>query len=289
MSKFQVFLIVLYLFFFGGVGGWVLELLFRRFFSGANPERKWLNPGFLFGPCLPLYGFGTVLLFILSELDHTLFGSFSGTFWYYPVMFVVMALAMTLLEYIVGLVSFKGFHLRLWDYSKLWGNIQGIICPLFTFFWGVLSLGYYFMLYPRLRKLVEWFVAHPLASFMVGVCFGIFLIDLCFSVHLGAVVQKKAAQIDKTVYDAIDVQKLWHKMQSRGGFFRFVSTFPAAAFYHDVKKLKKGLHFPFGIWYTGICKKLRLSGKEGGSLCFQSGNILFMALRACAGSRKPGS
>ena len=25
MSKFQIFLIVLYLFFFGGVGGWVLE------------------------------------------------------------------------------------------------------------------------------------------------------------------------------------------------------------------------------------------------------------------------
>ena len=204
MSKFQIFLIVLYLFFFGAVGGWVLELLFRRFFSGANPERKWLNPGFLFGPCLPLYGFGTVLLFILSELDHQLFGSFSGTFWYYPVMFVVMALAMTLLEYIVGVVSFKGFHLRLWDYSKLWGNVQGIICPLFTFFWGVLSL----------------------ASFMVGVCFGIFLIDLCFSIHLGAVVQKKAAEIDKNVYDAIDVQKLWHKMQSRGGFFRFVSIRP---------------------------------------------------------------
>lgn len=204
MSKFQIFLIVLYLFFFGAVGGWVLELLFRRFFSGANPERKWLNPGFLFGPCLPLYGFGTVLLFILSELDHQLFGSFSGTFWYYPVMFVVMALAMTLLEYIVGVVSFKGFHLRLWDYSKLWGNVQGIICPLFTFFWGVLSL----------------------ASFMVGVCFGIFLIDLCFSIHLGAVVQKKAAEIDKNVYDAIDVQKLWHKMQSRGGFFRLVSIRP---------------------------------------------------------------
>lgn len=204
MSKFQIFLIVLYLFFFGAVGGWVLELLFRRFFSGANPERKWLNPGFLFGPCLPLYGFGTVLLFILSELDHQLFGSFSGTFWYYLVMFVVMALAMTLLEYIVGVVSFKGFHLRLWDYSKLWGNIQGIICPLFTFFWGVLSL----------------------ASFMVGVCFGIFLIDLCFSIHLGAVVQKKAAEIDKNVYDAIDVQKLWHKMQSRGGFFRLVSIRP---------------------------------------------------------------
>ena len=38
--------------------------------------------------------------------------------------------------------------------------------------------------------------------------------------------RKKAAQIDKSVYDAIDVQKLWHKMQSRGGFFRFVSIKP---------------------------------------------------------------
>ena len=30
MSKFQIFLIVLYLFFFGAVGGWVLELLLDR-------------------------------------------------------------------------------------------------------------------------------------------------------------------------------------------------------------------------------------------------------------------
>ena len=225
MSKFQIFLIVLYLFFFGAVGGWVLELLFRRFFSGANPERKWLNPGFLFGPCLPLYGFGTVLLFILSELDHQLFGSFSGTFWYYPVMFVVMALAMTLLEYIVGVVSFKGFHLRLWDYSKLWGNIQGIICPLFTFFWGVLAALYYFLLYPPLRRLVVWFVAHPLFSFIVGVCFGIFLIDFAVSLHLGTALRKRAVEFDKSV-ESIDLQAIQRRLQKRGGFFRFTSIKP---------------------------------------------------------------
>ena len=226
MTKYQVFLIVVFLFFFGSGGGWVLELFFRRFFSGANPERKWLNPGFLFGPCVPLYGFGTVVLFILSEFESQIFGQFGGSWWYYLVMFFGMALAMTALEYIAGLMSLKVMHLRLWDYTNCWGNIQGLICPLFTFFWGVLAALYYFLLYPRLRRLVVWFVAHPLASFMVGVCFGIFLIDLCFSVHLGAVVQKKAAQIDKSVYDAIDVQKLWHKMQSRGGFFRFVSIKP---------------------------------------------------------------
>lgn len=226
MSGFQVFLIVLYLFFFGSAGGWVLELLFRRFFSGSNPERLWLNPGFLYGPCIPLYGFGTVLLYVLSTVEQQIFGAASGSVWYYLAMFAMMALAMTLLEYIVGLISLKGFHLRLWDYSRQWGNIQGLICPLFTLFWGILSAGYYFLLYPRLRLLVAWFVAHPLASFLVGLCFGIFLIDLCFSIHLGTVVQKKAAQLDKTLYDAVDVQKVWHRMQARGGFFRLVSVRP---------------------------------------------------------------
>ena len=184
MSKFQIFLIVLYLFFFGAVGGWVLELLFRRFFSGANPERKWLNPGFLFGPCLPLYGFGTVLLFILSELDHQLFGSFSGTFWYYPVMFVVMALAMTLLEYIVGVVSFKGFHLRLWDYSKQWGNIQGLICPKFSLAWAILGAAYYFLIHPRILHAIDWLSRNLAFSFVIGLFYGVFLIDVVYSTKL---------------------------------------------------------------------------------------------------------
>ena len=115
MTKYQVFLIVVFLFFFGSGGGWVLELFFRRFFSGANPERKWLNPGFLFGPCVPLYGFGTVVLFILSEFESQIFGQFGGSWWYYLVMFFGMALAMTALEYIAGLMSLKVMHLRLWD------------------------------------------------------------------------------------------------------------------------------------------------------------------------------
>ena len=199
MSKFQIFLIVLYLFFFGAVGGWVLELLFRRFFSGANPERKWLNPGFLFGPCLPLYGFGTVLLFILSELDHQLFGSFSGTFWYYPVMFVVMALAMTLLEYIVGVVSFKGFHLRLWDYSKLWGNIQGIICPQFTLIWGSCGALYYFFIDPYIQRALDWFGNNLAFSFVIGFFFGVFVIDVVYSSHLLAKLKEYADENDVVV------------------------------------------------------------------------------------------
>ena len=174
---------------------------------------------------MPLYGFGTVVLFILSEFESQIFGQFGGSWWYYLVMFFGMALAMTALEYIAGLMSLKVMHLRLWDYTNCWGNIQGLICPLFTFFWGVLAALYYFLLYPPLRRLVVWFVAHPLFSFIVGVCFGIFLIDFAFSLHLGTALRKRAVEFDKSV-ESIDLQAIQRRLQKRGGFFRFTSIKP---------------------------------------------------------------
>lgn len=59
-------------------------------------------------------------------------------------LFVLMALAITLVEYIAGLIFIRGMKIKLWDYSERWGNIQGIICPLFSFFWAILSAIYYF-------------------------------------------------------------------------------------------------------------------------------------------------
>ena len=42
----NIWLVLAFLFFIGSMIGWVAELLFRRFISSANPERKWINPGF---------------------------------------------------------------------------------------------------------------------------------------------------------------------------------------------------------------------------------------------------
>ena len=52
----NTFLKLAFLFYIGSSLGWVLELFFRRFISGNNPERKWINPGFMVGPYVPLYG-----------------------------------------------------------------------------------------------------------------------------------------------------------------------------------------------------------------------------------------
>lgn len=98
LSGFQTFLILLYLFFFGSIAGWGLELLFRRFISRANPDRQWLNPGFLIGPYLPLYGTGTVALFALSSIQEAVFGALGHGIILYGILFFVMALAMTVIE-----------------------------------------------------------------------------------------------------------------------------------------------------------------------------------------------
>ena len=111
------FLCLAYLFFIGSTFGWVLELFFRKFFSGTNPEHKWINPGFCVGPYVPLYGFGLCILFLLALRGERWNVRTAGG---RIALFAAMALSMTVIEYIAGIVSLKVLHVRLWDYSRRW-------------------------------------------------------------------------------------------------------------------------------------------------------------------------
>ena len=134
----SLFLKLAYLFFIGSILGWVIELLFRRFISSKNPERKWINPGFCVGPYVPLYGFGLSTMYVLAAFVGDMVpDSVFGTI----LMIVLMAAAMTLLEWIGGMLLLKISNVRLWDYTKEWGNINGLICPKFTLIWAACSAG----------------------------------------------------------------------------------------------------------------------------------------------------
>ena len=68
---------------------------------------------------------------------------------------------MTGIEYITGLIFIKGMNLKLWDYSDRFGNIQGIICPLFTLCWGVLGVVYYLFVHKYIAGAVNWISENP--------------------------------------------------------------------------------------------------------------------------------
>lgn len=211
-----------FLFFMGSCIGWCIEVVFRRLFTA----KKWINPGFLAGPYLPLYGFGVVGLYLICLIPID-----TGYGWLDALLsVVVMGITMTVIEYVAGIIFIKGMKIKLWDYSDRWGNIQGIICPLFSLLWTVVGALYYFVIDPFVIGWVEWFVNHIAFAFVVGFFFGVFTIDLCHSVNLTVRIRKFAKErgivvryekVKETVRDGLD--------RLRGGLKENVDALKAKA------------------------------------------------------------
>ena len=195
----SLLLTLAFLFFIGSVLGWVLELLFRNLTQ--HPE-KLVNPGFCAGPYLPIYGFGLCALYLLASLEK--FSLIHNPFWTKMLLFFAMAVGMTLIEYVAGVFCLKFLKVRLWDYSGLWGNVQGIICPLFSFFWAVLGAMYYFLIHPYILEGLDWLSNNLAFSFFIGMFYGVFSIDVIHSAQLVVKLKKYAEDNDVIVrYEAL--------------------------------------------------------------------------------------
>jgi uncharacterized membrane protein len=208
----QILLLYFFLFLMGSMLGWVIEVLFRRFFSA----KKWVNPGFMKGPWLPLYGFGVVVMFTMCylciaflpdsmKLYNPLGGLFGKDYVSGPTVadllpISLMWIGMVLLEFLAGLIFIKGFHVRLWDYTNMKGNILGIICPVFTVIWLAVAVLFYYgvdpFLYVLSTKVHNYMfggdgeLAHFGFLFAMGIVYGLMIYDLVVSLNLFATIRK---------------------------------------------------------------------------------------------------
>lgn len=128
------------IFLFGGFLGWCIEFIYRSIIS-----HRIVNPGFLSGPCLPIYGFGLVILTIVLKQEKLN--------WYAKVF--IFSILASLMELISGLFFEYFFHLRLWDYTTEWGNINGFVCPRFFLYWLFGSTLYYLFFYDTITQKAE--------------------------------------------------------------------------------------------------------------------------------------
>ena len=218
------FLILAFLFFIGCFLGWGLEVIYRRF-SPANVSRRWINPGFLVGPYLPLYGFGLCLMYLIASLEKR--SVIDSPVWNRVVLFAAMAVCMTVIEYIAGILSLKILKVRLWDYTGEWGNIQGIICPKFSLIWAVLGAAYYFLIHPRILSAIHWLSQNLAFSFVIGFFFGVFIIDVAHSAQLAAKLKAFAEENDVVVrYETLkaDIRRHYEKTAQKYHFFRPLHT-----------------------------------------------------------------
>ncbi len=204
-----IFLQYALIFISGCIVGWVLELLFNRIFN-----KKWINPGFLVGPWLPIYGFGVVAMtLIYSSLSDNL----------EPWLIVlIMTTSMTLLELICGIIFKKFFGVRLWDYSMYWGNIKGYICPVFTMLWLIASILYYFVISKPIISMTSWLTSHITFSFVIGLLYGILAIDVVYSTRI--IIRIKQYAIDNQIlvkYEELklNIRELSEKYKKKYSFF----------------------------------------------------------------------
>ncbi|MCD7741469.1 MAG: putative ABC transporter permease [Ruminococcus sp.] len=174
-------LILAFLFAIGSLIGWVLELFFRRFFDKANKERKWINPGFLNGPYLPIYGISLIMLYLLAQLEQ--YVHIDNDVIRKLILFFIMAACITIFEFFTGMIFIVKLKIELWDYTEQPGNIKGVICPLFSFFWMVLSAIYYFLIDPYIQEALLWLSQNLAFSFFIGAFFGVFAVDLTVTIR----------------------------------------------------------------------------------------------------------
>ena len=132
-------------------------------------HKKWVNPGFLIGPYLLIYGFGLVFLTNI----YFIFQSQSIN----PIIVILlMSFVMTLIELIGRLISLKN-KIRLWDYRDRWLNYKGIICPLFSVIWTIVGALYYYIIAEDIMNALGWFSENIAFSYILGIFTGLIIID----------------------------------------------------------------------------------------------------------------
>ncbi len=121
-------------------------------------ERKVINSGFLHGPYCTIYGFGAVIMFLFLD-------GFENNI---VLLFLMGFLVLTAWEYVVGVLLEKIYHTKYWDYSHSFCNIQGRVCLLNSFYWGVLGVVFIKIIHPFVQDLTlsipyHWLMAGDMA------------------------------------------------------------------------------------------------------------------------------
>jgi len=129
-------------------------------------EGAFLNRGFLYGPWLPVYGVGAVLIYLfLGKYEHS-----------YIRVFFLSGLIGTGTELAVGWFLDKVWRLRYWDYSGYPMNFNGYICLWIALGFAAAGMVWVCFAAPRLKKL-WWKFPHLLQRFLLTIFIVAFIFD----------------------------------------------------------------------------------------------------------------
>ncbi len=164
--KYSYTSIVLIFFIFSFIG-WSWEVIFHFLTKGS-----FVNRGMLFGPWLPIYGFGgTLVLFIPYKISknplHT---------------FILVTVVFTIIEYLTSWFFEFTKKIRWWDYSENILNLNGRVCFSASVLFGIGGcLGIYY-LSPFLDDMINK-IPKKLTTSVCIILLLFFTADMIYSKH----------------------------------------------------------------------------------------------------------
>ena len=156
-----------YLFLVGALGGFLYEEIYCLIINTWLEGMPFPWRGFLYGPYLPLYGFGGVILYLIFHKLHK----------YPPLVFFGTVLVTGVIEYVCGwaFLTFAGY--RLWDYTGRFMNFGGHVSLQTLLIFGVLSLISAYFVQPFLfRKYLK--TKPKTRTVIAAICLAVLLTDL---------------------------------------------------------------------------------------------------------------
>lgn len=220
-----------YLFAFFSFACWGLEFVYR-----STAQKKLVNPGFLKGPYLPLYGTTAVILALIITIIQ------KGTIFSYAahlIPFVYLKIGTldapysTILEFLSkGLIYFlitTGIELAtglffggllkrpLWNYSGQPFCFKNQICLKYSCYWVLLAFFFEYVLLPISLFFYRFFDPHWISAFVFYVCC-VILIDFIYNLSFALQTRRKEAALSVShdefmailapLLDTADVQRL---------------------------------------------------------------------------------
>ena len=112
-----------------------------------------INNGFLYGPWIPVYGFGCCLIIVIMRF---VFNKIKlARFLKIILLFLISAIILTLLEYIGGNLIELFTDKVFWDYSNMKYNLGHYVALEISLLWGMMSVVFVYIIKPFTDKLIK--------------------------------------------------------------------------------------------------------------------------------------
>ena len=190
--------------------GWAMEVILTLVKTG-----RFVNRGFLIGPCCPIYGFGSLLITcLLRTYTHD-----------YIVLFVLAMAICMILEYITSYIMEKLFKARWWDYSDQKYNINGRICLETAVPFGLGALVVVYVIHPVVLNLLG--VMNNTTTLILSVfIFVLFLVDIIISFKIISKFKNTGLKIRKDSTEEITKKIKEYLITQSRLTKRLISAFP---------------------------------------------------------------